>query len=243
MLSITSPRHTSTLPIRDIASTSQLRKWLSLPKGAQNESNRPFAALQDRPYCRDGKREKAVFGGRRRFLYDASTRSRKGQTLESPGFAPSVEIFEIGRGTGRIAYIQPCRGPQRLSRTRTKEACAFWHSLWPAGLTFNTGLMGDPETHRDAARADRSGSPMAAAAGEQLIESIRMDRPSGDWGHGLIPASASMAIASVRRRSRQGVRQSECSHPWRAPTPSGSRLLDGVSVRPHQAQRLGSVFG
>ena len=47
MLSLTSPRHTSTLPIRDIASTSQLRKYRSLPEAAPNGSDRPEAGIPE----------------------------------------------------------------------------------------------------------------------------------------------------------------------------------------------------
>jgi hypothetical protein len=43
-----------------------------------------------------------------------------------------------------------------------------------------------------------------------------------------IPIPARVATASARRRSAQGVQQSECSHAWRL-TPNGNRTPPGVS--------------
>jgi hypothetical protein len=61
MLSLTPPRHTSTLPIRDIASTSRMRKERTVPDGLANglrleggaRKERTFLddASQDRPQC------------------------------------------------------------------------------------------------------------------------------------------------------------------------------------------------
>src|ERR1700722_6701607 len=58
---------------------------------------------------------KTALVGRQNELRDRLTHSTKNQALESPRLAPRVKVFEIGRGTGRIAHIQPCRGPQWLS--------------------------------------------------------------------------------------------------------------------------------
>jgi hypothetical protein len=45
MLSLTSPRHISTLPIRDVTQTSQMRKKRPLQEGSANGTHRPEAGV------------------------------------------------------------------------------------------------------------------------------------------------------------------------------------------------------
>jgi hypothetical protein len=50
-------------------------------------------------------------------------------------------------------------------------------------------------------------------------------------------------IASTLLRSRHASQQLECGHACLSPHPTSNEAASGVSARPHQAQRLGSVSG
>ena len=79
--------------------------------------------------------------------------------------------------------------------------CRRAHDLRQSSPELRGSLPAAPR--RDAASCGRRAAAIGGAAGEQLIE-CGEERAWVIGGHGVIPIPASVAIASVRRRSRHG---------------------------------------
>jgi len=122
--------------IRDVAQTSQMRKERSYTDRVANGSNRPFAALQDRPSERDGSARKRI-SARRSAARGAAIPQRRRGSLSRPG--------NEARGRSRADHhlAQPFRpshstnwpGRRRLG-ARCKWRCSNsnWQgasNIWP----------------------------------------------------------------------------------------------------------------